>query len=75
MCAAGIPKPTFVDTPQVAMLLDDPDFKAGVVNRIPIGRVGEPSDLIGPVVMFASDASSFVTGQILGIDGGLTATQ
>jgi NAD(P)-dependent dehydrogenase (short-subunit alcohol dehydrogenase family) len=67
--------PTFVDTPQVAMLLEDPDFKAGVVNRIPIGRVGEPSDLIGPVLLFASDASSFVTGQILGIDGGLTATQ
>jgi gluconate 5-dehydrogenase len=67
--------PTFVDTPQVAMLLEDPDFKAGVVNRIPIGRVGEPSDLLGPVLLFASDASSFVTGQILGIDGGLTATQ
>lgn len=67
--------PTFVDTPQVAMLLDDPDFKAGVISRIPIGRVGEPSDLIGPVLLFASDASSFVTGQILGIDGGLTATQ
>jgi gluconate 5-dehydrogenase len=67
--------PTFVDTPQVAMLLEDPDFKAGVVSRIPIGRVGEPSDLIGPVILFASDASSFVTGQILGIDGGLTATQ
>lgn len=67
--------PTFVDTPQVAMLLEDPDFKAGVISRIPIGRVGEPSDLIGPVLLFASDASSFVTGQILGIDGGLTATQ
>ena len=65
--------PTFVDTPQVAMLLDDPDFKAGVVSRIPIGRVGETKDLLGPVLLFASDASSFVTGQILGIDGGLTA--
>ena len=40
--------PTFVDTPQVAMLLEDPDFKAGVVSRIPIGRVGEPSDLDRP---------------------------
>lgn len=67
--------PTFVDTPQVAMLLEDPDFKAGVVSRIPIGRVGETRDLLGPVLLFASDASSFVTGQILTIDGGLTATQ
>ncbi len=67
--------PTFVDTPQVAMLLDDPDFKAGVVSRIPLGRVGTPQDLLGPVLLFASEASAFVTGQILTIDGGLTATQ
>jgi gluconate 5-dehydrogenase len=67
--------PTFVDTPQVAMLLGDPVFKQSVVARIPIGRVGQPEDLFGAVLFFASDASSFVTGQILGIDGGLTATQ
>jgi gluconate 5-dehydrogenase len=67
--------PTFVDTPQVAMLLGDPVFKAGVLARIPLGRVGETSDLVGPVLFFCSDAASFVTGQILTIDGGLTATQ
>jgi gluconate 5-dehydrogenase len=67
--------PTFVDTPQVAMLLGDPAFKAGVVRRIPLGRVGETADLVGAVLYFASDASAFVTGQILTIDGGLTATQ
>jgi NAD(P)-dependent dehydrogenase (short-subunit alcohol dehydrogenase family) len=67
--------PTFVDTPQVAMLLGDPDFKAGLVNRVPLRRVGETDDLVGAVIFFASNASSFVTGQILGIDGGLTATQ
>ena len=67
--------PTFVDTPQVAMLLDDPAFKAGIVNRIPLARVGETDDLTGATLFFCSDASSFVTGQVLGIDGGLTATQ
>ncbi len=67
--------PTFVDTPQVAMLLDDPAFKASIVSRIPLGRVGGTSDLAGAALFFCSDASSFVTGQILGIDGGLTATQ
>ena len=67
--------PTFVDTPQVAMLLDDPEFKAGIVSRIPLGRVGETRDLVGPAIFLCSDAASFVTGQILGIDGGLTATQ
>ncbi len=67
--------PTFVDTPQVASLLADPAFKAGVVSRIPLGRVGETSDLVGAAIFLCSDAASFVTGQILGIDGGLTATQ
>lgn len=67
--------PTFVDTPQVAMLLGDPAFKASVVDRIPLGRVGRTDDLIGPALLFCSDAGSFVTGQVLTIDGGLTATQ
>lgn len=67
--------PTFVDTPQVAMLLDDPEFKGKLVSRIPVGRVGQTIDLIGAVLLFCSDASSFITGQILTIDGGLTATQ
>jgi gluconate 5-dehydrogenase len=67
--------PTFVDTPQVAMLLEDPAFKAGIVIRIPLGRVGETRDLVGPAIFLCSDAASFVTGQVLGIDGGLTATQ
>jgi gluconate 5-dehydrogenase len=67
--------PTFVDTPQVAMLLGDPDFKAGVVNRIPLRRVGQTDDLVGATLLFCSSACSFITGQILTIDGGLTATQ
>ena len=67
--------PTFVDTPQVAMLLGDPEFKQKIVDRIPLSRVGGTGDLAGAALFFCSDASSFVTGQILGIDGGLTATQ
>jgi gluconate 5-dehydrogenase len=67
--------PTFVDTPQVATLLADPAFKQGVVGRIPLGRVGETRDIVGPAIFLCSDAASFVTGQVLAIDGGLTATQ
>jgi gluconate 5-dehydrogenase len=67
--------PTFVDTPQVAMLLGDPVFKKGLVDRIPLRRVGGTGDLVGAALFFCSDASSFVTGQVLMIDGGLTATQ
>ena len=67
--------PTFVDTPQVAMLLEDPEFKKNVVARIPLARVGGTDDLVGAAIFLCSDASAFITGQILGIDGGLTATQ
>ena len=67
--------PTFVATPQIEDLLSDPAFKEGIIKRIPLGRVGQTDDLVGAVLFFCSDASSFVTGQILTIDGGLTATQ
>jgi NAD(P)-dependent dehydrogenase (short-subunit alcohol dehydrogenase family) len=67
--------PTFVDTPQVATLLADPVFKGNLVSRIPLNRVGRTDDLVGAVLLFCSDASSFITGQVLTIDGGLTATQ
>jgi NAD(P)-dependent dehydrogenase (short-subunit alcohol dehydrogenase family) len=67
--------PTFVETPQVATLLADPVFKGNLVSRIPLGRIGRTDDLVGAVLLFCSDASSFITGQILTIDGGLTATQ
>lgn len=67
--------PTFVDTPQVAMLLEDADFTARLVGRIPLRRVACPDDLAGAVLFFCSDASAYVTGQVLTIDGGLTATQ
>ena len=57
------------------MLLGDPAFKAGIVSRIPLGRIGGTEDMTGAVVFLCSDAANFVTGQILGVDGGLTATQ
>ena len=67
--------PTFVSTPQVASLLADEKFKAALLARIPLNRIAETDDLVGAVLFFCSDASSFVTGQILTLDGGLTATQ
>jgi NAD(P)-dependent dehydrogenase (short-subunit alcohol dehydrogenase family) len=67
--------PTFVRTPQVEDLLADETFRAGLLKRIPLGRIAETDDVVGAVLFFSSDASAFVTGQILTLDGGLTATQ
>jgi gluconate 5-dehydrogenase len=67
--------PTFVRTPQVESLLADDTFRQGLVARIPLGRIAEPDDIVGAALFFCSDASSFVTGQVLTLDGGLTATQ
>lgn len=67
--------PTFVATPQVESLLADEEFKKGVLARIPLGRIADTDDVVGAVLFFCSDASAFVTGQILTLDGGLTATQ
>ena len=67
--------PTFVRTPQVESLLADETFRLNLVKRIPLGRIAEVDDLVGAVLFFCSDAGSFVTGQVLNLDGGLTATQ
>jgi NAD(P)-dependent dehydrogenase (short-subunit alcohol dehydrogenase family) len=67
--------PTFVRTPQVESLLADDTFREGLIARIPLGRIADPDDLVGAALFFCSDASSFVTGQVLTLDGGLTATQ
>jgi gluconate 5-dehydrogenase len=67
--------PTFVRTPQVESLLADETFYNNLVSRIPLNRIAETDDLVGAVLFFCSDASSFCTGQILTLDGGLTATQ
>jgi NAD(P)-dependent dehydrogenase (short-subunit alcohol dehydrogenase family) len=67
--------PTFVSTPQVASMLADETFKANLLARIPLNRIAETDDLVGAALFFCSDASSFVTGQVLTLDGGLTATQ
>jgi NAD(P)-dependent dehydrogenase (short-subunit alcohol dehydrogenase family) len=65
--------PTFIRTPLAAPTLDNPDRRAWVLSKIKLGRVGELSDVMGPVVFLASDASALVTGTALLVDGGWTA--
>jgi gluconate 5-dehydrogenase len=65
--------PGFFPTDSTEMLHQNPDFNALVSGRAPMARWGDPPELEGPVVFLASDASSYVTGQVLVVDGGLTA--
>jgi gluconate 5-dehydrogenase len=65
--------PTVVETALTTSILSDPEVAAGLAQQIPLGRWAQPEDLVGPVLFFASAASDYVTGQILFVDGGLTA--
>ncbi|HZZ57731.1 MAG TPA: 3-oxoacyl-ACP reductase family protein [Opitutaceae bacterium] len=64
--------PTFIRTPGTRKWLDDRAFRASVLKRIPLGRVGEPREVAEPVVFLASPAASLITGATLLIDGGWT---
>ncbi len=65
--------PVFTRTAMAAAALDDPKTRDWVLSRIPMKRTGELDDLFGPVVFLASDASDFVNGHVLLVDGGWTA--
>jgi len=64
--------PTIVETDFTRSMLANPESAQRIKARTPVGRWGQPEDLIGPVVFLASKASDFVTGQIVYIDGGVT---
>lgn len=66
--------PGYIDTNLTRPILEDPEKREKIVNRIPLGRVGKPEDLYGAALFFASNASDYVTGQVLYVDGGWTAT-
>ena len=66
--------PGYFDTPLNAALVADADFSSWLEKRTPAGRWGQVEELVGACIFLASDASSFVNGHILYVDGGITAS-
>lgn len=66
--------PGYFDTPLNAALVADPEFSDWLAKRTPAGRWGLVEELVGAAVFLASDASSFVNGHVLYVDGGITAS-
>ena len=65
--------PTFLETPMTAPMFAKPEFAKWVIDRIPLGRLGQLDEVAAAVVFVASDAASLMTGTSLVIDGGWTA--
>ena len=65
--------PGYFETELTAALVADPQFSGWVTQHTPAGRWGQVDDLIGPLLFLVSPAADFVTGQILYVDGGMTA--
>ncbi len=65
--------PTFIETPLADSFLRNPEFKAQVLSKIKLGRIGRVNDVTGAIVFLSSDASALMTGSSIVIDGGWTA--
>ncbi|MFB7251267.1 SDR family NAD(P)-dependent oxidoreductase [Microbacterium sp. NPDC056234] len=66
-------QPAYTETPLVAAISEDPESRAAIISRIPIGRAGTPDDVAGIMVYLASDDGAFATGAIFQVDGGMTS--
>ena len=65
--------PGFIITPGTRAFAEDPAVRAQLTNNIPLGRPGEPEDVVGMAAFLASDEAAFITGADIIIDGGTTA--
>jgi NAD(P)-dependent dehydrogenase (short-subunit alcohol dehydrogenase family) len=68
---AVAPGPT--DTGMLDRFTGTPENKAGLVSRVPLGRLGKPEEIANTILFMASDAASFITGEIFSVNGGISA--
>ena len=67
--------PTFIQSDRIRPHLERQEFRNFVLSRNPLGRIGDPIEVVGQVISLAAPAGSYITGQIVYIDGGVTASQ
>lgn len=65
--------PTFIETPLTRPFFEDAAFKASVLSKIKLGRIGQVEDLMGAILFLAGDAAALMTGSSIVVDGGWTA--
>lgn len=65
--------PGYTETPLVTSISSDPGDRSAIISRIPLGRPGRPEDVEGIMTYLASDESSYATGAIFRVDGGMTS--
>jgi 3-oxoacyl-[acyl-carrier protein] reductase len=64
--------PAYTETSLVTTITTDPEARAAIIGRIPLGRAGSPRDVEGVMVFLASDDGAFATGSLFAVDGGMT---
>lgn len=64
--------PAYTETSLVTTITSDPEARAAIIGRIPLGRPGAPDDVAGIMVFLASDDGAFATGALFAVDGGMT---
>jgi gluconate 5-dehydrogenase len=65
--------PGVIETPLIASYFEDPELAQAIVEAIPVGRWGQPADLVGPIAFLCGPDAEYVSGQTLAVDGAWTA--
>jgi NAD(P)-dependent dehydrogenase (short-subunit alcohol dehydrogenase family) len=67
--------PTFIQSDRIKNHLKRDEFREFILSRNPLGRIGDPVEVVGQIIAFAASSGSYMTGQVVYVDGGVTASQ